>query len=205
MTRIKYSFTGFSCLVTLFIACSSCNFRKADVSPHSFTKTDSLTEQYLVFQDSMLQSWNSMINDDNFKIRRMKSLLQQLKTLNQHNPEILNLLDQRLTQLETMRYDQKTMIRSEVIEEYNFLTNSLITELSTLAESIDSPDKKELRTSLDEIKSADRRVAVHHRNYDQIAIAYNQFIDINKIYIEEGDKDISLEKKPLFTDSVGLE
>ena len=52
--------------------------KKGEMHQTTFTRADSLTDLYLSLQDSMLQSWNIMINDDNQKIKAMHNLLHEL-------------------------------------------------------------------------------------------------------------------------------
>ena len=109
--------------------------KKAEITHPAFTKADSVTDLYLSLQDSVLQSWNVMINDDNKKISAMRHLLHELEVTNAAEPETIKSYEERLDQLVTMRYNQKSMANADVIEEYDFASNSMVTELVSLAES----------------------------------------------------------------------
>lgn len=194
----KYLIHGQFVMVFSILLCG-CVQRKAIVRESPFTKIDSLTEQYLELQDSMHQAWNIMIHDDNFKIKTMHGLLQELKISNQCDMQTLGLLEQRISELKEMRYDQKTIVDADVIADYDFITNSLITELVSLAESqSDFALNKSLQTLIDEIKAADYRVDNYRHNYDQIALSYNKFLEENKSFIKEIDTHLSADKRPLF-------
>src|SRR5688500_10288123 len=140
------------CLLLL----SGCN--KNPVKETSFTKADSLMETYLALQDTMLQSWNTMMHDDNRKLSTMNHLLHELSVTSPEKRDELNVLEERIENLKSLRYDQETMSDSEVVGEYDFASGSLVTELISLAEA-----QKEfsynttLQKLVDSIRAADER------------------------------------------------
>jgi septal ring factor EnvC (AmiA/AmiB activator) len=172
---------------------------KRPVTQSGFTRTDSLTETYLALQDTMLQAWNSMIHDDNRKIKSMQHLLQELMSSNPEKQEELKVFQERLEDLASMRYDPQSMSETEVVSEYDFVSNSLVSELVSLAES-----QKEfaynttLQKLTDSIRAADQRVMNYRAEYDVIASRFNAFIERNREFLKEIDEDSFLEKKPLF-------
>ncbi|HEY0654275.1 MAG TPA: LemA family protein [Chryseosolibacter sp.] len=182
---------------SLFIAFLSCSEQKPQERPH-FTKADSLTDTYLELKDSMLETWNAMINDDNQKLKAMHNLLHELMVSNPGRKEELMAYQERLEQLVHSRYTQKTMQNEHIIEEYDFASNSLVTELIALAES--QPQfayNTTLQKLVESIRTADQRIENYRAEYDQIASEYNDFLDKNQRFLHEMDED-TLEKKPLF-------
>jgi septal ring factor EnvC (AmiA/AmiB activator) len=176
---------------------TSCN--KNQVKETSFTKVDSLTETYLALQDTMLQAWNSMIHDDNRKLKSMNHLLHELTVSSPEKRDEIEMLEGRLDQLKSLRYNQQTMSDTEVVSEYDFASNSLITELISLAES-----QKEfaynttLQKLVDSIRAADQRVNIYREGYDRVATQFNQFIEGNRAWLNEIEQDSGLKKRPLF-------
>jgi hypothetical protein len=179
----------------LFTGCDS--RKQADNT--SYTKADSLTEMYLTLQDSLIDTWNMMITDDNKKIKYMKSLLHEVQVGGQFVPGELQAYEQRVDQLCRIRYTDKTMWNADVIEEYDFASSSLVSELITLAESYSAYSyNTTLQTLVEEIRNADLRVENYRADYDVIATRYNQFIEENNELLKEiADKE-TLDKKPLF-------
>ena len=54
----------------LFAGLFSCKGPETHLQSNiKFTKVDSLTERYLNLEDSILYAWNTLINEDNHKIR----------------------------------------------------------------------------------------------------------------------------------------
>jgi hypothetical protein len=164
-----------------------------------FTKADSVTETYLALQDSMLQAWNTMIADDNRKIKAMRHLIQELHVASPEKRDELKSFEDRLGDLMSMRYDQHSMSNTETVTEYDFASNSLVTEIISLAEA-----QKEfaynttIQKLVDSIRAADQRVTNYREEYDRIAVHFNQFIERNKEMLQDIEEDSFLEKKPLF-------
>ncbi len=176
-----------------------CSGKKTTTEETAFTKQDSVTDLYLAYQDSMLQSWNVMINDDNQKLKSMENLLHELQISNPGQKEQFDAFNNRLEQLWHMRYNQKSLGDPGVVEEYDFASNSLVSELLTLAEA-----QKEfaynatLQAIAEDIRMADQRVMNYREDYDAIVTHYNRFIDRNKNFMTEINPNTMPEKKPLF-------
>ncbi|MFZ6010275.1 MAG: hypothetical protein ACOYXT_07980 [Bacteroidota bacterium] len=195
--NVKYYLSGF-----IFI-CSALTLCKCTEAPRGkethFTKADSLTDTYLALQDSMLSAWNVMIYDDNRKIKAMHNLLHELMISKPNHRDLLRTYEERLDQLTRTRYTQKSMANADVIEEYDFASNSLVTELISLAESqTEFAYNTTLQKLVDEIRAADQRVENYRVEYDIIAGQYNSFIEQNRALLKDIERDSFLEKKPLF-------
>ena len=194
MTSRSFFIIGFLASLTLMTGCEPREKAAAD----DFTKADSLTETYLALQDTMLQVWNSMIHDDNKKIKAMHHLLHELSVVNTANQGELEYLKDRLDRLADMRYDQNSMSDPELVNEYDFASNSLITELIALAESqkefLYNPTLQKL---VDSIRAADQRVINYREDYDRIASRFNRFIERNENLLQQIDSE-EFRKKPLF-------
>ena len=172
---------------------------KKPASHTGFTRADSLTETYLALQDTMLQAWNTMIHDDNRKIKAMKSLLHELSVSNPEKKDELKAYEERLEGLTSIRYDQNTMSDAEIVSEYDFASNSLVSELIALAESQkEFAYNKTLQKLADTIRAADQRVSTYREEYDFITSRFNMFIEGNRDLLQDIHEDSFLKKKPLF-------
>lgn len=178
-----------------------CNCAKKEqvmVRPN-FTKADSLMDTYLSLQDSLYKVWTVMINDDNQKISAMHNLLHELKLTNTEEQETIRSFEERLSQLSLLRYNQTSMADTDVVEEYDFASNSMVTELTSLAESrAEFNYNTTLQKLVEEILAADQRVENYREQYDLIAIRFNEFLDKNKSVLSDSGEDKMHEKKPLF-------
>ncbi|MCK6618259.1 MAG: LemA family protein [Cyclobacteriaceae bacterium] len=194
MKTILWGLSVFA-LAILLGACSG----KSHDDHTSYTKIDSLTDTYLLLKDSMLNTWNRMMYDDNKRIKTMKAILHELKVTRETDDELWQSLDYRIDQLHRIRFTQKTMTNTDVVEEYDFASNSLVTEISALAESIPSyAYNSTLQQLVERLRLADQRIEVHRADYDAAAQAYNQFIEANKPILKEIDQSATFDKKPLF-------
>ncbi|MBL0742808.1 hypothetical protein [Chryseolinea lacunae] len=177
----------------------SCGEKKTEGPETTFTRIDSLTDSYLALQDSMLQSWNMMINDDNQKVSAMHNLLHELIVSTPDKREQLKEYEERLNQLSRLRYTQKSMGNADVVEEYDFASTSLITELISMAETkAEFTYNTTLQKLVDDIRMADQRVNNYRAEYDLITARYNTFLDKNRADLKEINHGDSLELKPLF-------
>src|SRR5258706_16214530 len=168
--------------ICIVVACciaglAGCGGKNSNGKGGDFTKIDSLTETYLMLQDSMLQSWNVMVNDENEKIRSMHALLHTLLSLQHYDKNQLISLEKRLEQVERIRFTQKTMSNPHVVEEYDFASNSLISEIISMTESDpDFSNSNELQTMVDRIRTADQRVNTYRTDYDASTAEFNRFL-----------------------------
>lgn len=175
---------------------------KSEFRGNSFTEADSLTEVYLTLQDSLHDTWNIMLSDDNQKIKAMKSLLHELSIGTPYSREKIDTYNIRIDQLHRIRYTTKTMRNADVIEEYDFASASLVTELITMAESVSSfPYNKTIQKLVEDIRASDMRVENYRADYDSIALAYNRFLEQHHDLLKD-ITDTKFVKKPLFTIAV---
>jgi hypothetical protein len=197
MHRIQAIF----CFLTVGIICggNSCESKKMESRVTTFTEADSLTEIYLNLQDSILLAWNLMINDDNQKIKAMHNLLHELQIAGRFNPSQLESIEQRVEQLKKIRYTPKSMKNSDVVDEYDFASNSLVTELVALAESHSAYSyNSTLQNLVEKIRTAEQRIENYRSAYDAIVLEYNRFLTVNKEHLRDLDLAGALEQKPLF-------
>jgi hypothetical protein len=189
------------CMAMLNISCAK---KEQIVYQTTFTKADSLTDLYLSLQDSMLTSWNIMINDDNQKIKAMHNLLHELIVTSSNENNEFQAYEEQLNHLLQLRYDQHSLANEDLIEEYDFASNLLVTELISQAES--KPEfgyNTTLQKLVEQIRIADQRVNFYREEYDAIASRYNTFLQKNRIYLDEVTQKDSLELKPLFQMTYG--
>jgi len=178
--------------------------KKPEITHPTFTKADSLTDLYLSLQDSVLQSWNVMINDDNQKIKAMHNLLHELMITSSNQDDQLDAYEEQLNHLIELRYNQKSMANEDLIEEYDFASNLLVTELITQAESkTEFAYNTTLQKLVEEIRVADQRVNLYREEYDAITFKYNSFLERNRNYLSEITQKDSIELRPLFQMTYG--
>jgi hypothetical protein len=185
----------FTCAMLLLLSCGE---KHNSASVANFTKADSVTETYLTLQDSMLEAWNVMINDDNQKIEAMHNLLHELMVSRAADQELLKTFESRLMRLKNLRYTQKSMSNPDVVTEYDFASSALVTELIALAESQKQfAYNTTLQKLVESIRTSDERVTAYREEYDIVTARYNQFVNENRNFLEQTNAD-SFHAKPLF-------
>lgn len=187
----------------LILSCGAllvnCGDKKPSPPQTSFTKADSLTDRYLAYHDSILLSWNIMINDDNQKIKAMHNLMHELLITNTGDRDQLRQFEQQLNRLTSMRYTQKSMGDEDIVEAYDFAVNTLVSELLSLAESkSEFTFNTTLQKLVEEIRVADQRVNNYREDYDYIVQEYNSFLKRNNSYLQEMNLGDSMKQKHLF-------
>lgn len=182
------------------VLCMQCGEKPKVQEDMAYTHADSITEVYLMLQDSLHDTWNMMLSDDNEKIKAMKSLVHEMEIGTQFSPEKLAALDERIDQLIKIRYTPKTIGNTDVVEEYDFASNSLVTELISMAESLSSFSyNSTIQKLVEQIRSADLRVDNYRAEYDSVAAVYNRFIDGHANSIKEITNADTVMKKVLFS------
>ncbi len=193
----KYSAVGF--LISSF-ALLNCGRSATSNEKTTFTHIDSLTDTYLNLQDTLLHSWNVIIKDEQEKMSTVKEAIDHLRTLALPDPSQLTSLGTRFEQLNQIHLTQKALSNQYVIEEYDFATNSLISEILSITESNSTlPQNKDLINLVDKIKIAEQRASFYRLSYDSIAYQFNAFLEKHKTLLHDIDKNGSLEKMPMFS------
>lgn len=186
-------------LSALLIMLGSCGGNRTERVETTFTTADSLTDQFLQFQDSMLYAWNRLVNDDTRKFRAMHELLHQLMANGHYDQGQLIALEQRLNTVSVLPITQESINDATRVEEYDFTTSALVTELISLARSHESFSKdSKLNGMVQEITLIDQRVEANRRYYDAMASGYNRFLEKHKQLAAQIGLTAPLAKKPLF-------
>jgi hypothetical protein len=164
-----------------------------------FTKADSLTEYYLSLHDSLHQIWNIMIHSDNEKIDAMHGLVHELMVSHPEEIERLKSFEEKIDQLSRIRYTQKSLANVDVIAEYDFATQVVLSELiETVKGTSEFSYNKTLQQLVQTIRETNEEMLFHRHEYDSLIHTYNIFVDANKDNLLQLDETISVEKKPSF-------
>jgi hypothetical protein len=198
MHAFRFSLVAVALSAGLILAASCSGSRKESVQT-TFTSADSLTDRLLQLQDSVLYAWNVLVSDDNRKFRTIHELLHRMMTLGYHDQETLIALEQRLNAVSSFSLTQESIDDPALVEEYDFATRSLVTELTTLARSHEAfADDPYLRDKVQEIILIDQQVGANRQRYDAIVQEYNRFLEKHRDAVADLELGIPLKEKPLF-------
>jgi len=164
-----------------------------------FDKIDSLRATFLTIEDSLVHTWNVMINDDNKKIKSLKRLVEEVIYAGGVDSTITQGFLSRLKQLKSERYSCKTMSSSDLIDSYDSISNALVNEIIALATSHEEFERNIVMNELiDEIGEAEGKILFFRIDYDDVAKMHNQFIEQNQAYMKDIDSKNDLKKIPIF-------
>jgi len=197
--KFHFRFVCFFLLGAGVAMLASCGRHATPSERTTFTHTDSLTETYLILQDTLLQAWNLVIRKEQEKRETMDKVIQHLLKMSAADRSQLTSLAARFEQLNRLHITPKTLTNHYVLEEHDFAAKSLVSEILSLSES--NPGvigDKGFSQLIDRIKVADQRTFVYRSGYDSIAQQFNIFLKRNKLFLMDLEKNGSLEARPTF-------
>ena len=183
-------------LVLIFIwailtACGSSNNLQERTQ---FTHLDSLTDTYLVLQDSALHAWNRVMKAETEKTEALRYFVDQLDTLAQGG--LMAALKSRIDQLERIRFTAKSVGNPDVISEYDLACQSILADLTHAAAT--HAHQPQVAGKLDWLQQLHASIFSHRHYYDSVAEAFNQFVEQHAHELKEIERNNHLERKPLF-------
>ena len=159
---------------------------------------DSLSIQYNYLLDSVDNSWNVMIEDDDEKIMFMKRLLKEIEYTQNYDRQVQDRMNVMVDSLKLIRYDRSTVAESNRIDQYDYKTQDVVVDVINYASKHPQFEQYPLMQELiQDIRQKDSDVLMLRVDYDHSARAYNNFIKENKRYMNEVDSAFA-EKLPLF-------
>ena len=160
---------------------------------------DSLMKTYAALKDSIDHEWEIMIADDDECHGLMKRLLLEVSYTNNYDKDKFSELTGLVDRLKTMRYDQKSMGNSAMIDTYDSATFALSDQVIAYARNhpryADFPLMAEL---IDDINGKNNYILMHRIHYDNWVKELNAFIKKNRKKMLKTDPGLKMENMPLF-------
>ena len=152
----------------------------------SSKKLDSLKSHYELLNSEVSLNWSVMIEDDNEKLFSMKRLLEEVSYTGAYNVKQFNQLIEELEVLKLNRYSQETMTNSRLIDDYDSMSNQIISEVIDFAQHHPEFDRYPLMSELtNEIMESQYNVLHHRIRYDKAVDDYNYFLEENEAIINQ--------------------
>ncbi|MCK5704842.1 MAG: hypothetical protein KAI29_27010 [Cyclobacteriaceae bacterium] len=165
----------------------------------SSERSDSLLSTYLALEDSIQKEWSIMIADDDDKHVLMKRLLLEVSYTNNYDKVRFRDLNDQVDQLKAMRYDQKSMSNSALIDSYDSATFDLSDQIFVFARNHPRYDDFPLMSELiDDINGKNNYILMHRIHYDNRVKELNSFKKKNQKKLMTTDPEIETEHMPLF-------
>lgn len=163
-----------------------------------FTRLDSLTDTYLVLQDSVLQSWNRVVRVETEKSKTLAGMIDEIAR-NGVEASVVKSLQTQLDQLEKIRFSASTLSNPHVVNEYDQACESLFQAIFQLAQSkVEMVSARGFQKQLEWIYSMKELTLKQRFYYDSLALRFNTFVENNQADLKEMERNGVLELKPLF-------
>ena len=170
---------------------------KANKTKAVIADIDSVKIALVSLQDSTSKTWQTMIREEEKKITYLKRLIDEVSYTKVYDKAVYDSLATGIETLRAIRYDQNSMADSDKIDLYDETTAEIVNKVITFAQNHpkyeDYPIMAEL---INDILDADNKVIYRRVDYDNIAIEYNKFIELNQELIRKSGNVVSV--KPLF-------
>lgn len=180
------SLVGAAAVAAIACACSTSNSIQEHTS--TFSKADSLTDAYLVLNDSVLQSWNRIVSIENDKARTLQEIINDLDASSLLTDELRESFQVRMEQLEKIRFTQESIKDPQAVQDYDVAFSSIVDDITRLTK--DDPAKM--------FGNLINNSSTNRLSYDKIANAFNAFVQKNKSMLKDVSTNNELEAKPLF-------
>lgn len=178
------SLIGLAIMAFIACACSSSNTIHEHANSTRFTKADSVTDIYLLLNDSVLQSWNRIVGNEIDKTRTLQEIITDLDNASLLSEEARESFQIRVDQLEKIRFTQESISDPQNVEDYDLAFQSLVADLTKVT--------KENASSM--FGNLQKNTLLRRLSYDSLARTFNMFLEENRSVL----KDLELDEKPLF-------
>lgn len=189
-------------LFLLFLIAAACSSRISQQTEEQLSdeQFDSLRSVYYGLNDSLEQSWNLMMEDDDGKINNLQLLLDEIRKLENHSQDTLDSLGLMINELQHMRYDSLTVGISNRIDQYDSATSAVSDAVIAYAESIPELEfNPVINVLLDQVMRANHSVLLYRIRYDNFSEDFNRFLEKYKNVMSAIDSSGGqVYKKPMF-------
>lgn len=197
---------GWAISIGAVIALNSCNKQPKTEEQTTVVKStmsaDSIKIKTGIITDSLDVAWKKMERNDSTILADIKRLLQEVSYTPKHDIVKLKQLEVKLSALKTKIYTEESMSDSQAIDKYDMASDSLVSDVASLAAATPQIEKYTLITELlNEITAANsaQTVAANRAHYDNWAKEYNKIVVENADELKKmGEPYASMKIKPLF-------
>lgn len=189
-------------LLLLFLFAAACSSRINQQTEEQLTdeQFDSLRTVYYSLNDSLMHSWNIMLEDDNKKLSNLQLLLEEIRKSENHDRDTLDSLAHMVQVLKNMRYDSVTVGNSNLIDQYDSTTTSVSDAIIEYTESLPDVDLNPvINVLIDQVVSANNSVLLYRIRYDSFSEDFNRFLEKYKNVMSAIDSSGGpVYKRPMF-------
>lgn len=184
---------------TLSVACSDNKPTESIQQTTEVTKTPTVSEQSSILSNSVDSAWHAVIQLDSQKFANIKRLIEEISYCKKYDEKGVAKALKLTAEIKSYQYTQENLSDS-TITIYDTKTDELIRFVRNLKGNTEEITQHPLADQLDnEIMEADNQLVNYRSRYDQIANAFNLFLDVNKKEIESDASLKATKKKRVFS------
>jgi len=170
-----------SCL-TLLTACPGPKKPEPVIENPAVEKADVMKTNTDMMVDSVNNSWNGIIKQDDDKFASIKRLLDEISYCKKYDMTTQEALVKEIPSIKALRFNQDN-IDSSAVEKYDEATDAYVKKVITFAdktkELASHPIAAELKDDIMNANSVEDIVQVRN-NYNKAVLAYNDYLEKNK-------------------------
>lgn len=162
------------------VACSDKKPTETTQQTIEVAKAPTVSEQVLILNDSANAAWHAIIQLDSQKFANIKRLVEEISYCKKYDEKGVAKALKLTSEIYTFQYTQENLSDS-TITIYDTKTDELIRFVRNLKSNTAEITQHPLADQLEnEITEADGLLVTYRGNYDQAAIKYNSFLELNK-------------------------
>ena len=174
-------FIALAATITLLsIACSDKKPTENSQQTTEVIKAPTVSEQVSILSNSADSAWKATILLDSQKFANIKRLIEEISYCKKYDEKAVEKALKLTAEIKSFQYTQENLSDS-TITLYDTKTDELIRFVRNLKSNTAEITQHPLADQLEnEITEADGLLVTYRGNYDQAAIKYNSFLELNK-------------------------
>lgn len=174
-------FIALAATITLLsVACSDKKPTENSQQTTEVIKAPTVSEQSTILSNSVDSAWHAIIQLDSQKFADTKRLVEEISYCKKYDEKGVAKALKLLSEIKSFQYTQETLSDS-TITVYDTKTDELIRFVRNLKSNTAEITQHPLADQLEnEITEADNQLVNYRSRYDQLAIKYNSFLELNK-------------------------
>ena len=193
---MKITTSNILCAVLLLFVSVYCNSPKESLSTLTKEQVDSVKTELDNKELMVNNAWRVLFDEDKEKIFLLKRLLQEISYTPEYDQVLMDSLTNQIEMLESMQFDTTIVDQEDHVNKYDALTSDIVEAVFDFAEVNPKFEEYVLMGQLiSEIKQMDDRVLLNRVKYDDYAIGYNEYLEVNDELFAQAD---SLRHYPTF-------
>jgi hypothetical protein len=177
--NMKNNLITFLCCAALLAACENPEKEKENTTVEKVDVTKTATDKMV---NSVNNTWNAIIKQDDDKFASIKRLLDEISYTKKYDMAAQDALVKEIPVVKSLRFNQDN-IDSSAVEKYDEATDEYVKKVMTLADKTKEleshPIAAELKDDIMNANSVETIVQVRN-NYNKAVQAYNDYLQKNK-------------------------